>query len=1833
MNSSAVTDADARANGRRRVIEQAQRQVQTFFDELKNGTRNYETVASLGGQVAQEYRGRCVMELLQNAHDALGEGEPGEPRQILFRLTTSPEPVLVVANSGRPFRIKDFEGICQLGQSPKDPNKSVGNKGLGFRSVLEVCTSPEIWSTMATGEGAAFAFHFDPAVSERVAECVLDLERTGLETRSPFDPDQPLLDWSEEHLQQYRARLLEGNLDSTDEARSFLSPYLFPLLAEEIEPEFEQLTSGGFVTVIRLRLDGGRTGTQTDAVASVRAQLERLDARSTIFLKHLETLIIEVDGDRRTLDRIVDTGTDIEFAVGQQTRQQRLLVSRSGPGLDDTTSRQFQVWTRNLGGPDDPTGAERIQAAVSHLPNRWPEVRRVGVGVAVEEAPEAEEGVFVIFLPTGMRTGTGAHINAPFYGSLDRRQINFDDVYNGLLLDTVLDLCLDVASGLAVGPTEEWRAWAIVDLLASIGPAGGETWRIIERLIDRAVEQERPLDQQALVQCDRGWRSPPVSRLMPEISDESQLTPETWRAQARFEVVAMALAGRQDAVEVFLGALGGSLTPTEPEWCATLEHLAVSVQTGDVASGWDAFLSSVVAVLPASLRSAPRTGRADPLETVRFLPTQDGRILSPSDTAKLFFQPVRGADDAAEFVGDVPASLEERVAFLHPDVETQEGHQRRNTAVQKFLDERFARGFRREDLLRDVVVAALPRLPARHGTEEGDLCTELFSWSMKLIGKGEQETLLPLLRRLPVACHGGWYRMDQAVFGPGWEGRLGDLLWTLVDELPSEDSTLIRKTALLPPTDERWGGPVAERNHLFARAGVVDGLRLQGVPDITFHMGGYGQHQLPSAPPRATPADAWENWREAARNDAKPYYDMGFKYTLSGIRLLPELHQQSVLSRKGRDALWRLVLVSLRHWPKGWQHARLSKIQGKPWTCKLHSPLRHWLSTMVWLCDRAEVEQPLAKRWLVPESLLLGQPDRFAHLDPLSMKLARQLQTEPELKSALRSLGLKLYPVEDQRVGPGLLDALAAAWASKRVPPRRFDVFLGQLRDAWRHLDPDKGLPEAFLVRTGRRSFTVKDGNALGGVYLPDNRDRTRSLYGHGKHVLDMQVADANRVATVLVAATDLRRASTLEERVLVDGGPWQGYVDGVLPLDDTRYAWLPVVLLTVMAHGGARPAGTATKAWGEAADALRRAHVLECETIAVQLVDQDEVVASSEPQAQWIDGGVLAIRRDTGVHHEGIAAAVQSILGRQDLLKDLRLVLGALSGHETPTTEQIESAVERAEIDVQALADVRHLWAGKISLLIDRIRPVLALLNVSEGGLDAAATDLDHLDQWLAANVHGWPAQELLAAARRSRDNRAMGLAAWRRLGEVAQLPAWNQALADLGERYETVENRHAAQQLAEHIDVALPCLRAIARHVALDSDEPVLFHEIENLTQSFSVPDEWQGLWWEIPFVAVVEALRSEYAGIGVPDEQLSCLSGVTSVDGLRAALVEKGIEVEPSPYEVAGQNLDAFERTLARANDLYRAWLESKDSAAAPPEPAEIPADLEPTAYLKRWTEVELLGLALRQIGDEEFATACTGFETDEQIRQRLGLDERLVEARRKERQRREQEMVRKRRTFEVAGAPFEVGAASYTELFKRLSRLPDPEGPRASKDTFTALSNAHPVGSSGGGKPLKLSKTSHRRPSAELRELVGVVGEMHAFRFLRTEFGADIVTRDAWLSEIRLKVLPLVPEEPDDTSDGHGFDFRFRYRRKLWHVEVKATTGNDPQFDLGISEIEAASRLARTQGSEWRILRIGNALTGEPEFEWLPNPFQDGFRKHFRLRKGGMMVSYVRRNSHK
>lgn len=117
--------------------------------------------------VRQQYTGRYPFELLQNANDASGD-ETTHGHTARFVLTDS---ALLVADMGGGFAPEQIRAICGLGRSSKDPRKSIGYKGLGFKSVGEITDDPQIFS-------ATLGFRFNDTLARReVARLAGELHR------------------------------------------------------------------------------------------------------------------------------------------------------------------------------------------------------------------------------------------------------------------------------------------------------------------------------------------------------------------------------------------------------------------------------------------------------------------------------------------------------------------------------------------------------------------------------------------------------------------------------------------------------------------------------------------------------------------------------------------------------------------------------------------------------------------------------------------------------------------------------------------------------------------------------------------------------------------------------------------------------------------------------------------------------------------------------------------------------------------------------------------------------------------------------------------------------------------------------------------------------------------------------------------------------------------------------------------------------------------------------------------------------------------------------------------------------------------------------------------------------------------------------------------------------------------------------------------------------------------------------------------------------------------------------------------------------------------------
>lgn len=178
---------------RDKIVEKSRRVVRGYA-AARDDWNPASSLSSLLRQMQREYEGRFLYELIQNAYDAQPVNAEGDI-VVLLDLEEGDHGVLYVANGGTPFTDHNFEAICDLARSDKAPDVSIGNKGVGFKSVLQVCQWPEIYSAEEPGqhrfEGYCFTFaHPEMYVelaggdTELAAHMRKDLSRTSFPHRS-----------------------------------------------------------------------------------------------------------------------------------------------------------------------------------------------------------------------------------------------------------------------------------------------------------------------------------------------------------------------------------------------------------------------------------------------------------------------------------------------------------------------------------------------------------------------------------------------------------------------------------------------------------------------------------------------------------------------------------------------------------------------------------------------------------------------------------------------------------------------------------------------------------------------------------------------------------------------------------------------------------------------------------------------------------------------------------------------------------------------------------------------------------------------------------------------------------------------------------------------------------------------------------------------------------------------------------------------------------------------------------------------------------------------------------------------------------------------------------------------------------------------------------------------------------------------------------------------------------------------------------------------------------------------------------------------------------------
>lgn len=1098
------------------------REARTFINELIEGTNNYRQLYSLSEQFPHDYHDRFLVELIQNANDA---STGGEVRIVLDEISSN-TPRLYVANQGNPFTLKNFEALCSLGLSDKDPNEAIGNKGLGFRSVLQICRDPHIYSatdglSQDKSEGfIGYCFKLTPSARDIVTELIDEIQHkdtragnTSEVIQKYFGVKVPLLS-EPSRIERLRSRIEKGECEVSEEVE-YLSPYSFPLPLMDSNPILHMFHQEDFVTVIELTLNEPE-----DLMAAKRA-IGKIVPEYLLFTPRLIKLSVKhmTHSDEENLSIVLEKKpipkshrfcpplplTGLEIIRRQNDVSLDNMPTREENGTSpkpmNTESRVWWIHTGIVTGED-------LTLALQDLPGKWHEVTKAVVSIALERTiQEPQSGLFSIYLPTQQETGSPVSINGPFYGNLARTDINFSKEYNHLLLIKAVELLIEMLNCISTtGSLEDGTA--MLDIL-DCRDSSSELMQLVNRRLEDSGIPLSHLNIIYLEPPDDGTHLEhvlaPISsiRILPESKQPRQfLTPSRLTKVGACFPASIITKNRGMVLNRLAEWVSSNLMPEDTEIAAWIEKLAVSLlKSSTTLNDWNIFYREISELNETSHFQ-------DALRTCRFLLTEDQRLVAADgDGPRIFAFPVRTGtlsedSDEEEQPSDskprvrIPSRIKPHIAFLHSGISLYED--RMFNSVGRFLrlgNPPMVRDYETRVIVNEVIIPLVIKASARNSVSSLETLAQSLSWAYQLYLSVPTDAAFVGVQwsRLYVPTISGWRPAIETYFSAKWTGTLGHLVekafpqgHQALDKLlvsPENFAKLVLgKSSSLGNDDLRgWIVFLRDQCNVLETPLIKQTVFRRVKPDPEqehLRMSGYGSKYETTELGNFFhfPASVWSQYVEYLRYSLKPplkgyyYYYLERMATLDG---LAEVHEKtansySQLVARGFSKMHDSLTTGVTRRGAG---VTIS------WA-KADSSLAFALKHFPWLPyvsgDEADIKglSDPDHIWFIPPDILDSPPSRmrYSFVNHLPKDVAQSMTDDFR-----QFLGLRAVKISSAEEGLILLADLASSWKTG-LPPERHQFFIDLWRDAlvetarlWKDIPPSER--EAILQKSRERGL------------------------------------------------------------------------------------------------------------------------------------------------------------------------------------------------------------------------------------------------------------------------------------------------------------------------------------------------------------------------------------------------------------------------------------------------------------------------------------------------------------------------------------------------------------------------------------------------------------------------------------------------------------------------------------------------------------------------------------------------------------------------------------------
>ncbi len=1722
-------------------------------DAHQKNLKVYESLRNLNEVVGTEYGDRVLYELIQNAHDAHRADDRG---RIAVRLVVRSETdgTLYVANGGGGFRWKDVDAIMNLATTAKEIGESIGNKGLGFRSIEALTDDVRIFSRRDRSESVRFdGYCFRFATADEIE----DLFR-------------------EDGTDAATARDVAGTIPR----------YLVPLALTEQPDDVVSYARRGYASTIVVPL---RTAEAIDLAKRQVQALTDLDVPLLLFLDRIADFRIDVETPdepvrRRRLSRRQKAIGDVPSVAG--CRMHEVQVGKD---------RRFLVVQREV---DKALVLNAVRRSVSRAPQikRWLDWKgqpTVSVAVGLSTGAVAA-GRLYNFLPMGDAAVAPllGHLNAPFFADIDRRDADFDLPLNATLMKAAAEACAHAALHIAGQTGTQIPQRAVFDLVAWTGRHAGKLDTALDGMGSSLAHA--PVIPAISVDGTR-WANLSKVSVWPAGAFSLMKAAEVAKRTGARLVSAELDGGRLDRLGDMAGRNYLHLPPSGQRLAEWSERFAQSLADRNAAPRtWTRFYEDLNRVFgEAGEKLDALAGKTIFLDRSKKLRPAGGH--DAASGARVFVRSEasrrRRAKDGVPLP---PATLARRYRFLDEKIVI------RRDALSAFIEAGL--------VCKYEPMEALAELGSALGTKANDnRRREALTWAFSVwraASANIQEALQDARLRVPTS--GGWRPATQVAFSSSWtpvgqilENYLVEATETSPDCRRARDALLV-DFATWPPGP---GGTKRQWIDFLDLLGVADGLRpVAGrLPESDQ---GWSWNQLVYTGNAKEALD--RDWCKEAESCAS----FGHPYTVyrkkGAAWRLPGQIEHGELPETAREAFHELTFRHLDRYGTKYLTFEVGRFERtrRDWNRQtLPTPLATFLRSKAWIATGTREESGFSRAgqcWAARTRR--DRPPRF--MERVSDTVAALVEGSQELADLVFGGDLGLRDWHSKDTAAERLQALAIV--SPALAPHDRRDFRREYRRAWLDVsDTDTPLPldlDLAVIRDGRLEMLGRDAATAPTVVVTPRAQvfEARILSSAGYALLDIGDASGEKVAERLAATGCFapRLLDGVGVRLLVDGEPFVPRTSDPL-LTSHDMGWLPEVVLLgheILAEGLERGIQRVT-----VERRIRAIRVRRCQTITL-VVDEEDV--SPTDSMAWY-----------GFEHSELPTLILSdrvrltwtTLGR-DLSREvsrlidprlrflepllLRLALGQVSDTlDMPSDEALAGALG---CDARMLLEHRAALRTDLEHVLHLLTPVVAyftdisLARQLESDAERAEAAFD-ASEWLQSRfpVPESAPVDLIEACEQASDRAAL------RKELALDYERFNRVLLALGEPPLSNEAELRSMYKAYLQQMSPRILERLRRHHADEfRDGSDLADYVDRKTLAFL---EFDPAW----------ILSRETLDAQVVDAHVAKL--------LDEVLGEEH-EVDLPPLRgLLDRNRKSVRHFASRAISVVGAWCRHNQIPVREPwqseDPQSVTKHLENAGLLdfEPVHDAQIPGLCAR-------ATAWPPVMPQTLDPGLLGLDGAAVEKEEMLRERERQRRIIEQRSIDFAGTSLDTGDPSFAEAFRQLAEnsIAGDNGwfERSRRPRLTELAEPDgggppPRGGTGGGAGRG------KRPPEDQRQAMGLAGEWLAFQFLRRRHG-EAVDETCWVSANRTRFFG-----GDEGDDAAGYDFCVRTLQAEWLYEVKSSLEDTCEFELTPNEMRVAASVSRRGHRRYRILYVPYVFSPDRWFVLeLPNPMGNETRNRFR-----------------